>query len=302
MGPGGEPIDLERTFLSHGVASLPPMKVDDAGADLEMTLSLTTGKPRTVRVTRRGKRALLEVTGRAPGEKTATELLHKTKHVLRFDEDLSEFYALAQDDPELEWVGGGAGRMIRSASVFEEVVKTVLTTNCAWSATVRMVTALVANLGEPSIGAAKEGWEGRAFPTPAAVAGAGEPFFKEVVRAGYRGPYLIAVARSIVDGDLDLESLGRATSEELSDDELEQILLSLPGVGPYAAAHVMMMLGRYSRLILDSWTRPTYARLMGKKTVADVTIARRFRRYGRYAGLAFWLFLTKGWIAEPDAS
>ena len=25
----------------------------------------------------------------------------------------------------------------------------------------------------------------------------------------------------------------------------------------------MMMLGRYSRLILDSWTRPTYARLVG---------------------------------------
>ena len=61
-------------------------------------------------------------------------------------------------------------------------------------------------------------------------------------------------------------------------------------VGPAAAAHVMMLVGRYSPLILDSWTRPTYARLNGR-AAKDATIERRFRRYGRYAGLAFWLYL-----------
>jgi 3-methyladenine DNA glycosylase/8-oxoguanine DNA glycosylase len=71
-------------------------------------------------------------------------------------------------------------------------------------------------------------------------------------------------------------------------------LLALPGVGPYAAAHAMMLLGRHSHLILDSWTRPKYARLTGRKAT-DRTIERRFRRYGPYAGLAFWLFLTRDW-------
>jgi 3-methyladenine DNA glycosylase/8-oxoguanine DNA glycosylase len=84
----------------------------------------------------------------------------------------------------------------------------------------------------------------------------------------------------------------------MPDEEMEQVLLALPGVGPYAAAHIMMMLGRYSRLILDSWTRPTYARLTGKKKVSDATIARRFRRYDRYAGLAFWAFLTESWLQD----
>jgi N-glycosylase/DNA lyase len=60
----------------------------------------------------------------------------------------------------------------------------------------------------------------------------------------------------------------------------------------------MMMLGRYSRLILDSWTRPKYARLNGGKPVKDATIVRRFRRYGRWAGLAFWLVLTRDWVEE----
>ncbi|MGH7357283.1 MAG: DNA-3-methyladenine glycosylase family protein, partial [Candidatus Rokuibacteriota bacterium] len=72
-----------------------------------------------------------------------------------------------------------------------------------------------------------------------------------------------------------------------------------PGVGPYAAAHIMMLLGRYSRLVLDSWTRPKYASLNGGKPVKDTAIERRFRPYGPYAGLAFWLVLTRDWVSDP---
>jgi N-glycosylase/DNA lyase len=128
------------------------------------------------------------------------------------------------------------------------------------------------------------------------MAAAPERFYREVVRAGYRGTYLIALARSVADGRLDLEALERATPQELPDDELEATLLALPGVGPYAAAHIMMTVGRTSRLILDSWTRPTYARLLGRRTVSDAAIVRRFRRYGDQAGLAFWLFVTRDWV------
>ena len=128
------------------------------------------------------------------------------------------------------------------------------------------------------------------------MAEAGDDFYTEVARAGYRGPYLRAIAAAVAEGTLDLEELdGRS---DLTDDEVAERLLALPGVGPYAAAHVMMLLGRYRRLILDSWTRPTYARLAGRKTVKDTTIERRFRRYRDFAGLAFWLYLTRDWV--PD--
>ena len=106
----------------------------------------------------------------------------------------------------------------------------------------------------------------------------------------------IALARSVARGDLDLEALAAAPTGNLPDEELERRLLALPGVGPYAAAHVMMTMGRNSRLILDSWTRPKYARLLGKKSVSDVAIHRRFRRFGEHAGLAFWLFVTQDWL------
>ena len=122
---------------------------------------------------------------------------------------------------------------------------------------------------------------------------------REVVRAGYRGAYLIGLARAVAGGELDLEGFATATPTDLSDLDLEAALLALPGVGPYAAAHIMMTLGRHSRLILDSWTRPNYTRLVGrKKAVSDRAIEKRFRRYGDFAGLAFWLFVTRDWVDD----
>ncbi len=302
IGPGGEPVDFRRTLYSHGVAELPPMRIDEPTWTLELTLPVEGGSPRTVRAVeaRRGV-AEMAVLGRRPGVRTVRALEAGLRHILALDEDLSAFYAAAAKDPDLAWAALGAGRMIRSATVYEEIVKTICTTNCAWSATVRMVGALVEHLGRPAAGAPADGARGRAFPTPTAMADADEVFYREIVRAGYRGAYLRALARSVADGSVDVEALGRSSSDDLSDEEVEARLLALPGVGPYAAAHVMMLIGRYSRLILDSWTRPTYAKLIGRKTVSDAAILRRFKRYGSYAGLAFWLFLTRSWVADEPA-
>jgi N-glycosylase/DNA lyase len=281
---------------SHGFAELAPTRLDEKARTLELTLRVRTGRPRRVRLSegRRGH-ADVEILGPAAGVRARSDVVAGVTHVLRLDQDLSGFYSKIEDDPGLAWAAAGAGRMLQSPSVFEDVVKTVCTTNCAWGGTLRMVNALVEHLGDPVAGGA--GSMTNAFPTPERMAEAPESFYRDVVRAGYRGSYLIALARSVAGGELDLESLARATSEELPDGELEEELLEIPGVGPYAAAHIMMTIGRSSRLILDSWTRPTYARLMGKKIVSDAQIQRRFRRYGEHAGLAFWLFVTRDWVA-----
>ena len=279
-GGGGEPVGFVRTLLSHGVAHLPPNVVADDGSSLETVLQVD-GQAWVVRVVPDGPgHARLEVDDGAPVD----ELLAVVRHMLRLDEDMSAFYAVAAADPDLEWVALGAGRMLRSPTVFEDLVKTICTTNCTWSATVRMVTALVRELGE-----------GGAFPTPAAMAAAGDDFYVGVAKTGYRGPYLRSIAADVAEGRLDLEALG---DPALSDAEVTERLLALPGVGPYACAHVMMLLGRYRQLILDSWTRPTYRRLAGRPRVTDKGIEKAFRRYREYAGLAFWLMLTREWVAE----
>jgi 3-methyladenine DNA glycosylase/8-oxoguanine DNA glycosylase len=292
VGAGGEPVDLWRTIVSHGVAELPPARIDEEARMMEITLPVNGGA-RTVRISQGSPGAArLELLGRV-GPRQAERLTEAVRHVLRLDEDLSEFYALAAADPELAWAADGAGRLVRSATVFEEVVKTVCTTNCTWSATVRMVGALVADLGKSAPDAPAEGPAGRAFPTPEAMAEAPEAWYRDVARAGYRGAYLRSLAASVAAGEVDLELLG---TRALPDEEVERRLLALPGVGPYAAAHVMILIGRYSPLILDSWTRPKYAKLNGSELVPDQDIVARFQPYGRYAGLAFWLYLTRDWV------
>ena len=225
-------------------------------------------------------------------EGSADPKLERTvAHMFRLDEDLSRFYTLVADDGELSWCALGAGRMLRAPTVFEDVVKTICTTNTAWSGTRKMTAALVDNLGVKASGG------GRTFPAPDAMAAAGEAFYRDVIRAGYRGPYLKTLATEVAEGRLDLEQLN---DPELPDAEVAERLLALPGVGPYAAAHVMLTsLGRYSRLVLDSWTRPTYVKLAGARSaLKDATIERRFKRYGEWAGLAFWLYLTRSWVED----
>jgi N-glycosylase/DNA lyase len=248
---------------------------------------------------------MIRIFGPQPGPRVLEGVVAAARHILRLDEPLGSFYALAAADPELAWACAGAGRLVRSPTVFEEVVKTICTTNCSWALTRRIVTALVEHLGERAPGAPTRGWAGRAFPTAAAMAGALPSFYKRVVRAGYRGPYLLSLARRVARGEIDLQPLGLrpGTPGALTDDEVAARLLELPGVGPYAAAHIMMLLGRYSRLVFDSWTRPAFVRLSGRRRpVTDRTIEPRFRLYGSYAGLAFWLYLTRGWVEETAAA
>jgi N-glycosylase/DNA lyase len=282
-GAGGEPVSLARTLLSHGVAELPPNTVAPDGSSLETVLA-ARGRAWVVRVVASGDaRARLELPDSAPVD----ELARTVRHMLRLDDDLSGFYARAAEDPELAWAAAGAGRMLRAPTVFEDVVKTICTTNCTWAATVRMVTALVGELGiEAAPGR-------RTFPAPEAMAAAGDDFYAGVAKAGYRGAYLRTIAGEVAEGRLDLEALA---DPALPDAEVTERLLALPGVGPYACAHVMMLLGRYRTLILDSWTRPTYRRLAGRPRVTDKGIERAFRRYREYAGLAFWLMLTRDWV------
>jgi 3-methyladenine DNA glycosylase/8-oxoguanine DNA glycosylase len=289
-GAGGEPVDFARTIVSHGVAELPPNHVDLAVRSFETTL-LVPGGARTVRLTEsRGKLCTGVVSGRV-GVKSRDALAATVAHMFRLDEDLSGFYAVVSADGDLSWCATGAGRMLRAPTVFEDVVKTICTTNTSWSGTRKMTNALVENLGVEAPGG------GRSFPTASAMAEADERFYRDVVRAGYRGPYLRKLASDVADGTIDLEELN---DPAVPDDEAVARLLELPGVGPYAAAHVMLTsLGRYSRLVLDSWTRPTYRKLSGARSaLKDATIERRFKRYGEWAGLAFWLYLTRGWVED----
>jgi 3-methyladenine DNA glycosylase/8-oxoguanine DNA glycosylase len=279
-GAGGEPISFARTIHSHGCARLPPASVELSPLVYRRGLRIN-GRVVEIALRERTGRLVVE-TAASVRAKERTTVEASVARMFRLHDDLSPFYAQIADDGALGWASRGAGRILASPSVFEDVVKTICTTNCAWSATIRM-TAALSRLGEG------------AFPDAQTLAATPHSWYRDVARMGYRGAYVRTIAREVAQSSLDLESL---MEQRYTDAEVEERLLALPGIGPYGAAHVMQLLGRHRQLVLDSWTRPKFRRLAGKKRAADSTIRRAFARYGKYSGLAFWLYLTRDWIEE----
>jgi len=63
----------------------------------------------------------------------------------------------------------------------------------------------------------------------------------------------------------------------------------LKGFGPYAVNSLLMSLGRYERLVIDSWIRKTVAKRHFKSPrVTDRSIERFFAPWGDWRALACW--------------
>ena len=123
-GAGGEPVDFARTIASHGVAELPPNRLDLEARVLETTLPIPRGA-RTIRLTEQRGKLRIEALAGSIGERASDALTTTVAHMFRFDENLFDFYALIKEDGELSWCAVGAGRMLRAPTVFEDVVKTI---------------------------------------------------------------------------------------------------------------------------------------------------------------------------------
>lgn len=307
-----DPFDLALTVRSHGWYDLAPWRWDEERRVLGRPLALATGRPVHAEVARadRGLAFRAFAAGRLSTAE-AREAREQLGICLALDEDLEPFRRRAaelealrasgrgKDLPDLRWaLDRGAGRLLRSPTVFEDAVKTLCTTNCSWALTRALVTRLCELLGEVApLG-------GRTFPSPAAMARVPERFYRDEIRAGYRAPFLAALARDVASGALDVEALRR--SDEPTD-VLARRLLGIRGFGPYAAEHLLRLLGRHGHLALDSWTRAKLATLRGRRRVpGDATLRRWYRPYGEWAGLAMWLEVTADWHGDrpgrPPAS
>jgi 3-methyladenine DNA glycosylase/8-oxoguanine DNA glycosylase len=281
-------FNFQRTVLSHGWCALPPFEFDRDTWTLIRVLDRSQSRPVTVKISST-KGALKIGTSRRLGKRATESVVRDVRHMFRFDDDLRDFYQTTASEPEFSWIAlEGAGRLLRSPTVFEDLVKMICTTNCSWSLTEKMVGALVNELGDESDDHRKS------FPTAEAMARKPERFFRDTIRAGYRAPYLKELAGRVGSGALDVE--GWLTSEApLS--ELIKEMKSVKGVGNYAAENLLKLIGRYDGLALDSWTRAQFSRARNKgRAASDKKIARFYARFETWRGLALWCDMTRHWL------
>ena len=278
------PFSLSSVMFSHGWIRLAPFVEDEASGGLQYVLHLRSGRAVDLAISE-ADGGVLVTTEAALGPDETAEVGDAVTWMLGLDQDFSAFYEHCRHEPKLAHAQGSArGRLLRSATLFEDVVKTLLTTNTAWSGTVRMNAALVHLYGEP----ATKGGSRRAFPTPAALARTSVEELRAGAKLGYRAPYVLELARAADSGELDLEALKRT---ELPTPELRKRLLSLKGVGGYAAGNLLNLLGRYDFLPVDSWALKMVSQEWhdGQAvTPADVEAA--FAAWGEWKGLAYWFW------------
>ncbi|HEX8002317.1 MAG TPA: hypothetical protein VF519_06445 [Mycobacteriales bacterium] len=286
LGPVPPGFDLSRVVLSHGWCQLAPTAYDTPRRVLHRTLLLPDAGALTVSVRERSGR--LEASwGRVKGtcdDRVAAKA--QLRRMLALDVSLHDLYDACAALPSLDWVpASGLGRLLRSPTAFEDLAKQLATTNCSWALTRLMCRRLVDSLGA-------EGPEGeRAFPTPEAVAAAGEAHFVEVVRAGYRARAFVELARAYPSLDV-----ARWESPDVPDAEVLAGIKALRGFGPYAAEGMLGLLGRPRGLAIDSWVRAKLPRLLGVASLSDEEIAARYEPLGRWAGTGLWLELTRDWF------
>ena len=289
--------------MSHGWRALLPFECDEAGWAITRVLALdgdgsngdgssTSSAPVTVRITSDGGALEVDTARRKLSKRDAARITRDVRHMFRLDDEMSVFYAEVAGDPDFGWiVSEGAGRLLRSPTVYEDLVKTICTTNCSWALTTKMVEGLVKHLGRPAPEDNR-----RAFPTPAAMAAEPESFYRDTMRAGYRAGYFKELAGRVASGELDVESW---MTSELSTADLKREMKRVKGVGEYAADNLLKLLGRYDCLALDSWVRATFARLHNKgRTADDRKIARHYARFKEWRGLALWCDMTRDWIRD----
>jgi 3-methyladenine DNA glycosylase/8-oxoguanine DNA glycosylase len=291
-------FDFAGTVYSHGWYALAPNRGDPAESSLERVWRVAGGAARIAlrQPTGTGGPVRMEILagrGARSGLPPATWRIieQDVRHMLRLDEDLSRFHELClRAGPPFDRAArGGFGRLLRSPTLFEDLVKVLATTNTQWSGTKAMVAKLVHLAGMDG-----------AFPSPRRVAELGAARVRDRARWGYRAPYLVGLAKAIAGGRLDL---ARWQAWEGSTEELEAEIRTVPGFGPYAAAHVLTLLGRYDRIGVDTVFREFVRRAHFPRARTPVTDRRMlgvYDRWGEWKMLAYWFELWTDYVGDEE--
>jgi len=279
--------------LSHGWVDLLPYQWDSEALCLHavirthgnraFALTIKSEKDNTLGQ----KLAVFKTAGPRLSEADRKTLKERIRWCFRLDDDFLPFQERCADSQGLEWVHEyGLGPFLRNTHPFEEFTKVLMTTNINWGGTKSLNNNLLTHLGDRVGSGTKNGPIGFAFPLAEKVAGQTERFLREKIRLGYRAPYLKELAAGFVNNEIDF---GSFLDPDLSLYDLSKALKTIKGFGPYAVNTVLMTLGRYEDLILDSWIRKRVSmrHFKGRK-VSDPAIRKVYAPWGRWAGLACW--------------
>ena len=227
------PIDLKKIVESHGWVHLHPWTWDGS---ILSRIEMIDGSTYRVSVLQGDNGDINIKTSPSVDSHIRKLISQRVSRWLSTEWDSSEFIGVAKkNDPLIaSFVENGGGRMLRGSNFFEDLVKTICTINTTWGQTKNMIKNLHDSFGGIS-------------PSPMEVIRFGESGLMENCKFGFRAETVLSVTKAMLRDGFILQD-GTEGVEHITYD----YLISLRGIGPYSAAHCMVMLHDFSRLPIDS--------------------------------------------------
>lgn len=91
------------------------------------------------------------------------------------------------------------------------------------------------------------------FPSPKELASMNEKTLNQHCNLGYRASHILRLAQKIESGQIKLRAFEEGY-DLLSTDKLYRKLLKIKGFGPFACANIMMCIGFYQKIPVDTET------------------------------------------------
>ena len=269
-----EHYSLHATCHAHGWKYLAPYRWDKLSSKLHVAALMKSGAA-DVGIAQSGRKLIVDVVSHKKLSSTDRELLTKNlRRALDLDRPTGDLLSLCDKHgkPYGKLVRGGAGRLLRSLTLWEDAAKTLFTTNCTWALTLKMAEGVCSEKFSTATPSGKF-----PFPEPAAILKKSPDQLRKMLPIGYRAPYFHALAKEFAGNPTldDIESssdpaLALATAHELH------------GFGPYAASHLLVMAGHFNYVPVDTWVTGFVKQAFGAKNAKSFCL-RRYKRWDRYA-------------------
>ncbi|CAN6169087.1 unnamed protein product [Urochloa humidicola] len=220
---GAAPFDLAAAVCSHGLFMMAPNRWDPAARALERPLRLASDRSTSLlaRVSahpaRLGTALLVAVHGvDALSSLDKDYILEQVRRMLRLSEEdgaaVAEFQVMHAAARE-----AGFGRIFRSPTLFEDMVKCILLCNCQWTRTLSMAAALCELQLELQCSSSAEDFQSR---TP--------PIGEHKRKRGERQNVRVKLETRFAEDNSEGPKLACGTSNDVTHSETDENLSSFP--------------------------------------------------------------------------
>jgi len=228
--------NLIQVCLSHGWINLSPFNFDKEKSMMSFSFSRYNRKPIALTVIQDKNYLLINSSAELDNQS-----LLQIKRVLSIDVNIQDLIKTASllSKNSYNLLKMGHGRLLKSPSLWEDLVKTLLTTNCNWKKTQSMVNSLCTNYGEKV-------FDNYCFPLPEKISTLSENDLIKI-GLGYRAKYLLKLSQEFL-----LNKIDQLESNNISKNEKINILNNILGFGSYSVNHSLILLNEFSILPIDS--------------------------------------------------